>query len=72
MLVWKLEYSRVLARLQWVRGIYFVTVVAIDVVATYTPAPEPVRTIGLRCHYYIVRNIGNALQRTTYSANFKF
>ena len=32
-----------------------------DVVGTYTPAPEPVRIIGLRCNYCVFRGMGNVL-----------
>ena len=31
-----------------------------DVVGTYTPAPELVRTSGLRCYYYLPQCMGNA------------
>ena len=39
-LVWKPEYSRVLARLQWVRAIYFVTVVAMMLCVPTHPHPN--------------------------------
>ena len=32
-----------------------------DVEGTNTPAPEPVRTVGLCCNHYALRGMGNAL-----------
>jgi len=32
-----------------------------DVVGTYTPAPEPVRSVAMRCYSYESHDMGNAL-----------